>query len=58
MWQERGVTITCNGRSKCNTVNFLIYSHGITVYNKSVDVLHLLYKDGEYYFKLMKKIVV
>jgi len=60
MWQERGVTIMCNGWSiitRYNVVNFLFYSNSITVYNKSINASHIARKDDEYCFKLMKKVV-
>ncbi|KAJ8434363.1 LOW QUALITY PROTEIN: hypothetical protein Cgig2_031609 [Carnegiea gigantea] len=60
MWQERGVTIMCEGwssKTSYSIINFLIYSNDITVYHKSIDASYVTCKDADYYLKLMKKVV-
>lgn len=60
MWNERGVTIMCDGWSgptRMSIINFLVYSPRGTVFHKSIDASNVERKDGEYYFKIMKEVV-
>ncbi|XP_021603892.1 uncharacterized protein LOC110608919 [Manihot esculenta] len=60
MWNERGVTIMCDGWSgptRMSIINFLLYSPRGTVFHKSIDASKVERKDGEYYFKIMKEVV-
>lgn len=59
-WNERGVTIMCDGWSgptNMHIINFLVYSPRGTIFHKSVDATDVYKKDADYYFRLMKKVV-
>ncbi|KAG8634277.1 hypothetical protein MANES_17G022250v8 [Manihot esculenta] len=60
MWNERGVTIMCDGWSgptRMSIINFLVYSPRGTVFHKFIDASNVKRKNGEYYFKIMKEVV-
>ncbi|XP_074314312.1 uncharacterized protein LOC141649523 [Silene latifolia] len=60
VWDERGVSIMCDGwtgPTNMHIINFLVYSVRGTIFHKSVDASHVLRKDANYYFKLMKDVV-
>ncbi|KAL2901681.1 Tryptophanase [Bienertia sinuspersici] len=59
-WNERGVTIMCDGWSgptNMHIIKFLVYSSRGTVFHKSIDATDLYKWDVDYYFQLMKKVV-
>ncbi|KAK5845428.1 hypothetical protein PVK06_001613 [Gossypium arboreum] len=60
IWEERGVTITCDGwKGTANQyiVSFLIYSTRGTIFKKSIDASSVTSRTVEYYFGLMDKMV-
>ncbi|XP_058209973.1 uncharacterized protein LOC131323277 isoform X1 [Rhododendron vialii] len=59
-WEERGVSIMCDGWSgprRRHLVNFLVYSNRGTVFHKSIDATDVLSRTADYYFGLMDKVV-
>ncbi|MBA0776155.1 hypothetical protein Gotri_011195, partial [Gossypium trilobum] len=59
LWEERGVTIMCDGWKETTNqhiINFLIYSTRGTVFKKSIDASSVTSRTAEYYFGLMDKI--
>ncbi|KAF7146230.1 hypothetical protein RHSIM_Rhsim04G0084200 [Rhododendron simsii] len=59
-WEERGVSIMCDGWSgprRRHLVNFLVYSNRGTVFHKSIDATNVLSRTVDYYFGLMDKVV-
>ncbi|XP_021754926.1 uncharacterized protein LOC110720229 [Chenopodium quinoa] len=59
-WNERGVTIMCDGWSgptNMHIINFLVYSIRGTVFHKSIDATDVYCRDTNYYYSLMEKVV-
>ncbi|KAI8554796.1 hypothetical protein RHMOL_Rhmol05G0124900 [Rhododendron molle] len=57
-WEERGVSIMCDGWSgprRRHLVNFLVYSNCGTVFHKSIDATDVLSRTTDYYFGFMDK---
>uniref|UniRef100_A0A803LRA4 DUF659 domain-containing protein n=1 Tax=Chenopodium quinoa TaxID=63459 RepID=A0A803LRA4_CHEQI len=60
VWNERGVTIMCDGWSgptNMHIINFLVYSVRGTVFHKSIDATDVYCRDTNYYYSLMEKVV-